>query len=801
MFYDVALCSPPYSTLTYSSPAGFEGFGWTPGMRVAVPLGAGAVRCGVILSLKEACPLPSADKVRPMTWPLEREAMLSESYTRMVETVAMRTCVTPGRILGNVLPQGLRMTERMRIRESPGGGEAGRKPRILSLRAVAGMDPESGKYLARKFLDGRADLLRMAEDPADTEMCSLACDPPWPIRPRAVKQREILDWLMQHGVASRKRLREALPGSAAALSALVDARLVEVQAQRQDQDESDPEEKLVLPPDPPFPLSSCQQDALNILTGGLAALSRGEPITPAHLLVGVTGSGKTAVYLELARICLESGRSALLLAPEVAIALKLKRDAEMRFPGMTVHLYHGYQGPIRRESLFRRLAAAREPCLAIGTRSAVFLPLRDIGAIILDEEHDASFKQEERVPYHAKEVAWERAKRDRAILVLGSATPDIKTFYAAMQGNMPLARMESRVGGGRMPEIDLVDIKSCPASRLLSQAASDALRETVRRGEQAVILLNRRGYSPVMYCLDCGTPARCPYCDVAMTYHKKREQLVCHYCGHTRPWPSPCERCGSLNFLPMGEGTEQLEEKLATEELAGILPPGGKILRLDRDSVSRQGHMEDILASFARQEGQVLVGTQMLSKGHHFPNVTLALVADGDMGLNLPDYRSAERTFQLLVQSAGRSGRGEKPGRVIIQSRDTSHYCWQYVRSGDYRGFFEHELEIRRRRRYPPFVKLALVRLSWSWNWSAGKAEADRFAAELRRIGRSMGSTVLGPAPAPIARMQGRMRSQCLIKAESWNGIRTTYMQTMQMLRAIPKELHISLDLDPVSML
>ncbi len=800
MFYDVALCSPPYSTLTYSAPSGFDGFGWAPGMRVAVPLGT-AVRCGVILSVKEACPLPSADMIRPMTWPLEREALLSESYMRMVEAVALRSCTTPGRILGNILPQGLRMTERLRVREFPGGGEAGRKPRVLSLGAVAGLDPEPGKCLARKYLDGRADLLRMAEDPADTELCSLACDPPWPVRPRAARQREILDWLMQHGAASRKRLREALPGSSPALTALVAAGLVAVQAQRQDPDESEPEEKLVLPPDPPFPLSSSQREALDMLTGGMAALSRGEHVPPAHLLFGVTGSGKTAVYLELARACLESGRSALLLAPEVAIALKLKLDAEKRFPGMPVHLYHGYQGPVRRESMFRRLAAAREPCLAVGTRSAVFLPLRSIGAIILDEEHAASFKQEERVPYHAKEVAWEGAKRDRAILVLGSATPDIKTFYAAMQGSMPLASMENRVGGGRLPQIDLVDIKGCPASKLLSPAASDALRETVRRGEQAVILLNRRGYSPVMYCLDCGTPARCPSCDVAMTYHKKREQLVCHYCGHTRPWPSPCERCGGLNFLPMGEGTEQLEEKLAAEELAGILPPGGKILRLDRDSVSRQGHMEEILASFARQEGQVLVGTQMLSKGHHFPNVTLALVADGDMGLNLPDYRAAERTFQLLVQSAGRAGRGEKPGRVLIQSRDTSHYCWQYVSRGDYRGFYEHELEIRRRRKYPPFVKLALIRFSWPWNWPAGKAGSEKFAAELRRIGRGMGCIVLGPAPAPIARMQGRVRSQCLIKADAWSSIRAAYLQSLQILGAVPRELHISLDLDPVSML
>ncbi len=800
MFCHAALCSPPFATLTYALPRYLEGFPWKAGLRAAVPLGKGAVRCAVILSVFEENDLPEGTEVRSVVWPLDKKPLLSGEYLTIVEMLASRHCLTPGRVLGNILPQGLRVTERIRVREFS-ADEKGRRPRMLALRSLPTLSEAELQSLAHSFSEGRTEILRLAEDSAETEICGLACDPPWPVRPAAVKQRQILDWLLQNGAASRKRLREALPGSSPALAALIRHKLIEIRPQEAVSAEEVLEESLLIPPDPPFSLSGEQVQALEKLRGAMDALSEGRQVPFAHLLFGVTGSGKTAVYLELAQHCLRAGRSAMLLAPEVAIALKLKRDAELRFPQIPVFLHHGYQNPQVREALFRKLALRDGPCLVIGTRSAVFLPLRNIGVIILDEEHDSSFKQEERLPYHAKEVAWERARRQRAVFLLGSATPDIKTFYAASRGILPLIRMQHRVGGGRLPEISLLDIRGLPSHGMLSQEASEALRETVRRGEQAVVLLNRRGYAPLMYCLGCNTPARCPHCGIALTYHKKREQLVCHYCGFTRPWPSPCDHCGGINFLPMGEGTEQLEEKLAREELAGILPPGGKVLRLDRDSTSRQGRMEEILAAFARQEGQVLVGTQMLSKGHHFPNVTLALIADGDMGLNLPDYRAAERTFQLLVQASGRAGRGTKPGRVLIQTRDPGHYCWQYVQSNDYEGFYEKELETRRTRRYPPFVKLALVRLSWPRQWQEGNAAARRFSAELRSRGRLAGISVLGPAPAPLAMLQGRVRFQCLIKAQAWQEIRGCYAGALQAFGGPHEGMRISLDLDPVTML
>lgn len=816
MLYHVALLSPPYATLTYSAPPWLPPEVWRPGLRVAVPLGSGAVRAGVLLERvdervdkrtdergaacgKGAAPgVPEGVTIRSMVWPLEAAPLLTGEYLGLTRELAARQMSTPGRILGAVLPQGLRVTARIRVREFLSGG----KPRLHPLRELSGLDGEALAALGRAFARGEAEVLALKEDAAASEACQLTCDPPWSVRPNAVRQREVLDYLLEHGSVSRRRLSEALPESGPALASLLKAGLVRVRPLSEAEDETEPEEALLPPPSPPFELSPEQRAALDVFRAALDKGLAGEAAS-THLLFGVTGSGKTAVYLELARACLERGRSALLLAPEVALALKLRRDAAQRFPGIPLFLFHGYQSPALRERTFRTLAARTEPCLVVGTRSALFLPLPPLGAVVLDEEHDGSFKQDEGLHYQAKEVAWYRASRHKALLVLGSATPDIKTFYAARRGVFPLAELPRRVGNGTLPSVELVDIREAASDSLLAPASLEALRETVKRGEQAVVLLNRRGYAPLMYCLDCGTVARCPNCDIGLTYHKRREQLVCHYCGYTRPFPSPCSKCRGMHYLPMGEGTERLEERLAGEELAGVLPPGGRVLRLDRDSTRRPGRMEEILAAFARQEAQVLVGTQMLSKGHHFPHVTLALIADGDLGLNLPDYRAAERTFQLLVQSAGRAGRGEKPGRVLVQTRDTRHYCWEYVERADYTGFYEREIALREKRRYPPFVKLALVRISFVAEWKEGPALLHALAGALRQAGRENGVAVLGPAPAPLARLQGRLRYQCLMKAEDWQAVRAAYGRALR--GAVPggalKELRVSLDLDPVNML
>lgn len=792
MQYSVALLSPPYTTLTYACPDYLPASLLQAGMRVAVPLGKGALRVGMVLHEGQEGPQEPEQSgtytLRPLCWPLERSPLLSAEHMDMVTQLALRQCSTPGRILGHVLPLGLRTTN-VRLRHFEGG-----KPQLYSLKALASLPCAEQQRLAEAFIQGQADMLAAATKAAAGEVCVLACDPPWPVRPSAQRQRELLEYLLEHGAVTRQALLRAV-GSActAALAQLLKRGQVCIRPMDGDevQDEAARANAALLPPPPaPFALSGPQQEAMAAFRTSMDA---GKAAT--HVLFGVTGSGKTAVYLELARTCIERGRSAIILAPEVALALKLRRDAACALPHVPMYFFHGYQSPALRERTFRELALRQEPCLVVGTRSALFLPVPRLGAVMLDEEHDASFKQDEGLSYQAKEVAWFRVAQNKALLVLGSATPDVKTFHAVEQGRLSVLRLPDRVGGGTLPQIHLVDISTLAGSESLLAAESEiALKETLARGEQAVVLLNRRGYAPLMYCLDCHKVARCPHCEIGLTYHKGRERLVCHYCGYSTPFPSPCVHCKGLHYLPMGEGTEKLAESLTT-----LVAPQGKVLRLDRDSTRRPGRMEEILESFARQEAQILVGTQMLSKGHHFPNVTLALVADGDLGLNLPDYRAAERTFQLLVQSAGRAGRGTKAGKVIIQTRDTSHYCWKYIQQADFEGFYADEIQRRQKRLYPPFVNLALIRMHFAVDYAQGPADMNALGTFIRATGRELGLTVLGPAPAPLALLRGRRRFHCLVKGSDWGKLRQLFTAVQQSCGN--QHLRISLDLDPVNML
>jgi primosomal protein N' (replication factor Y) len=350
------------------------------------------------------------------------------------------------------------------------------------------------------------------------------------------------------------------------------------------------------------------------------------------------------------------------------------------------------------------------------------------------------------------------------------------------------------VAGGSPPQLSLGILpRNSGKSGILTPESSRALDDCLNAGGQAVILLNRRGYAPSMYCLECGATPRCPDCEIALTYHKGREKLLCHYCGYSVHFPAPCPGCKSLHYLPMGEGTEKLEERLA-----GQLKPGTRVLRLDRDSTRRPGSMEDILEAFGRGEAEVLVGTQMLSKGHHFPRVSLAVVADGDVGLNSLDYNAAERSFQLIVQASGRAGRGDRPGKVIIQTRDPSHYCWEYILNGDYEGFYRRELERREKRRYPPFVHLALLRVSYPLGWARGPSLLRHLGEALREAGKELGVAVLGPAPAPFPKRERRLRFQCLLNGGDWQKIRGVYAAAAALAPSGP-ELRLSLDIDPAT--
>ncbi|SBV95042.1 Primosomal protein N' [uncultured delta proteobacterium] len=785
---DAVLLSPPFSVLTYGLPPYLPREAWSAGMRVAAPLGRGS-RAAVILALRgegEGDPPPPG--LKNLLWPLERHPLLSPEYLDLVRQLALRQSVPMGRILGTVLPSPLR-TGKARIRFL---GEGMGKD--VAPLAMAGLDDAALASCAGAWMRGDAVCLGAVDDPLENEICSLGQDPPWPVRPRAARQMEVLEYLYSHGAVSRRKLADDLGAQgAAALALLAERGLVCIAAA-----ETPPPAHAALSSEAvslavAFDLTAEQDAALEAFR---ACLERGEAAT--HLLHGVTGSGKSVVYMALAAACLARGRSVMLLAPEVALAHKLFADAKEHLPDAPVYLYHGYQTAVLRDHTFRSVAARDAACLVVGTRSALFLPVANLGAIVMDEEHDTSFKQDEGLPYQAKEVAWYRAATEKALLVLGSATPDVKTFHAAQEGLFPLHTLPDRVGGGTLPSVRLVSVAKglgASADGVLAPESVAALAACVERGDQAVILLNRRGYAPLMYCLDCGKVLQCPECSISLTYHKGRERAVCHYCGHSQPYPAPCPSCNGMHFLPMGEGTEKLEESLAP-----LLKSGTRILRLDRDSTRRPGMVESILNAFARKEAQVLVGTQMLSKGHHFPDVTLVIAADADLGLNLPDYRAAERTFQLLVQASGRSGRGEKAGEVVIQTRDPGHYCWEFVKTGDYAGFYAQEIARREKRKYPPFVRLALLRMSFAKDSPKGELLMQEVAQAVRTKAREAGLTVLGPAPAPIAMLRGMRRFHCLIKAESWGPVRDLYLLAQQKAGR-SGTLRLALDLDPVNML
>lgn len=767
IYCSVLVLGAPYVLLTYSLPGDLPCSVWNVGGRVLAPLGR-AWRMGILAEM-DVRP-PEGLDVRPLLWPVDRTPLFSSGYLDVIRDLAVRQMELPGKILSRVLPAGLRDMPVFRTAD-------GRLLEMPELTVGSGR-----RELGARWAAGEIFPVQRAE--RGERLFSLVSEPPWPVRPQAAMQLAVLRFLDVHGVSSSRTLSASLGKSASSvLNALLRKGLVR-EVISQFEAESAPSEV-----GPVLRLSAEQCAAVEEFDTLLRS-----PRPETGLLFGVTGSGKTAVYLELVRRCLDAGRHAMLLAPEVGIALKLHADARAGLPGREIRLYHGYLNGARRRQLFTELAEADAPRLIVGTRSCLFLPV-DPGLIILDEEHDASFKQEEGFVYQAKELAYGRVARTSGLLLMGSATPDIKIFHAAREGQVHLARLDSRVGGGSLPAVELVDLRADPPSDgPFAASVSEAMLGVIAEGGQVIILHNRRGFAPVLFCDSCSESVKCPHCQVPMTLHKRRELLLCHYCGHSVPFPAPCPQCRSHLLLPLGEGTERLEEFLRDR-----LPRGTRVLRLDRDVSRRAGAMQEILDAFARREAQVLVGTQMLSKGHHFPGVTLVVVADGDLGLNLPDYRATERCFQMLVQVAGRAGRGDMPGRVLIQTRNPDHYCWQYILRNDYEGFYSREIALRRAMGYPPFVRLALVRLSLPMAEPEGSVLTE-FSRHMRRLGQETGVRVLGPAPAPLAVLRGRKRFHCLLKGGSWSEIRGVFAGVR---KALQKEKHarLSVDLDPLDMM
>ena len=517
----------------------------------------------------------------------------------------------------------------------------------------------------------------------------------------------------------------------------------------------------------------------------------------AFLLHGVTGSGKTEIYMRAMNKALSLGRSAMMLVPEIALTPVFSRQLRARF-GDQVAIFHSSLQKGERFDEWTRVRNG-EARVVIGTRSAVFAPVKNLGLIVVDEEHESSYRQQESPYYNARDVAIVRAQKESATVVLGSATPSLESFHNARKGKYQFVRLPERIGARPMAEAKIIDMRSVFARhgkpRVFSDELLEAIRETRERGEQSIILLNRRGYSSFILCRSCGETVQCPNCDVTLTYHRSERVIVCHYCNHREPVPHVCPSCGKKYIYYVGEGTEQLEEMLK------LLFPSLRVARIDRDTTARRKVFEQSLADFSAGRIDTLVGTQMLAKGHDFPNVTLVGVVSVDAGLALPDFRSAERTFQLITQVAGRAGRGDRPGRVLIQTYHPYHYSLRHACAQDYEGFFEEELRYRQNHSYPPFVALASLLIHGP---DLGRVRSD--SLELRKqldlVNQDRKCRILGPAPAPLSRLKGEHRFQMLIKSRSRKHLREIADAALKALAGGGVNMRsINLEIDPVSIM
>ncbi|MDD3705591.1 MAG: primosomal protein N' [Clostridiaceae bacterium] len=513
------------------------------------------------------------------------------------------------------------------------------------------------------------------------------------------------------------------------------------------------------------------------------------------VLFGVTGSGKTEIYLELIEEYLLKGKDAIMLVPEISLTPQMVSRFKNRF-GENIAVLHSGLSEGEKYDEWRKIKAGIVK-VAIGARSAVFAPFKELGIIIIDEEHEHTYKSEIRPKYLTREVAEKRCRLEGANLLMGSATPSIETYYRAKIGELGLAELESRANGSPMPEVEVVDMREELESgnrTIFSNSLTDAILDNLKNKDQMILFLNRRGHSTFVSCRQCGIVMKCPRCSISLTYHMKSEKLICHYCGYERDNPTICPKCNSKNIKYFGVGTQKLEKEFQKKFSVK------EVLRMDADTTSRKNSHQEILDKFRRKEVNVLLGTQMISKGLDFPDVTLVGVIAADTSLNLPDFRSAERTFQIIAQVSGRSGRGRKKGRVIVQTYSPEHYSIEYARCHDYKGFYNKEIMLRKELAYPPFSSIANIIIS-----GTVEDEVIKYANEIgilldEAIKQYKDVEKLGPAAAAISRIKNRFRWQIVVKGKSEDVLRKILRSLAETCDEGRSNVSMSMDLNPQNM-
>jgi len=778
------------------------------GTRVLVPFGPRQVT-GVVVDVDEGPGEPDGvgKRLKSLSAVLDPEPPLTEELVALGEWMAETYLCPRSAAYQAMLPTALkaRAEKRLRLRGEPppllapsaeeaAFVEALRRRGDLSFDEAVKRFPGAAGLVRRWVEDGILDVFYAAVDRAGAKTVTRvvpAVDPEGlrqardALNPRAVRQRAVLDALLAS--PHPPTLADLLAATGAPRSAVTTLaergllRLVKTEVYR------DPYAAASFAPSPPPPLTAEQEAAVGRIAEALAS---GQPHT--LLVHGVTGSGKTEVYLQAIARTLESGRQAIVLVPEIALTPQVVERFKGRF-GARVAVLHSRLSVGERYDEWRKIRRG-EVDVAVGARSAVFAPFTRLGLLVIDEEHETSYKQEEHPKYHARAVAQWRAEHHGAVLVLGSATPSLESYAASRSGRIERIVLTQRPGGGRLPAVTVVDMREelrAGNRSMFSRALRAAIERRLAAGEQVVLFLNRRGYATFVLCRACGYVAQCPHCDLALTYHLANQTLRCHTCGHAEPEPQRCPSCGSPHVRYFGVGTQRVEEALARTF------PGIRVIRMDVDTTRAKGAHEALLGRFRRGEADVLLGTQMIAKGLDFPNVTLVGVITADTLLRLPDFRAAERTFQLLTQVAGRAGRGGRPGEVIVQTYAPDHYSIQLAQRHDYVAFAERELAVRRKGEYPPFSRLILLTLVGRDVRVVHRA-AGEVAARLRRaVGDA--AQVLGPSPSPVLRVNDSYRFQCMLKYKNESLVKPAVKAVLaEVERALLAQgVGMSVDVDP----
>lgn len=762
-YCEVALPVPLDRAFTYAVPSGLRGR-VRPGCRVLVAFGARTL-AGVVVDTPSD--EPGLD-VRPVLKLLDDEPALGPDLIALGRWMGSYYCAPLGEVLKAMLPlEGETRTKRVVSLTAEGAAAAdgllagavtteaavllALKRRRLTLSYLASKHRGAGEAVRRLRQRGLVAVEESVEqrDPTRARDARLMVAPGTaaeaPAKPGPGER-----WLLEH------LRRDPGPHDVRALAlerrdaASIARRLARVRAVRLT---VQPPPSTVDRPGARLRLNEDQQAAVAALAD---SVRKGRFET--FLLQGVTGSGKTEVYLRTVEAALERGRSALLLVPEIGLTPALAAQFFERF-GDWVAVLHSAFSAAQRSGQWRRIRSGGAR-VVLGTRSGVFAPVRDLGVVIVDEEHDSSYKQDGSPRYHGRDVAIVRAQAAGATVVLGSATPALESRWNAENGKYRLLRLPQRILARPLPAVEMVDMRREFAetgwSRLFSRQLTEAVAETLAKGEQAMVLLNRRGFAVYLLCRSCGARAECLNCSVTLTYHKREERLLCHYCDHAEPVPQRCAACGGEYLHLQGSGSEKVQEEL------GAAFPEARIARLDRDTVQGRESYATILRSFREGACNLLVGTQMIAKGHDIPNVTLVCVVDADVGLGRADFRAAERTFQLLTQVAGRAGRGDKPGRVLLQTRNPGHYAIELAAQQDYEAFYARELRFRKSLWYPPLTAMASIVVR-----SRSLSEALEWSAALGRhlLPPPPGLRLIGPAAAPMVRLRTEYRYQFLLKA------------------------------------